>query len=72
MCKLIMPFHENNKCMHIIYQKNTNGDFLPESLIYLNRHMKFHFLVDWPALMSLYDASKRGTNKMLSECPQID
>jgi hypothetical protein len=52
--------------------KNTNVDFLPESLIYLNCHMKFHFLVDWLAVMSLYDASKKGTNKMLSKCPQIN
>jgi hypothetical protein len=57
--------------MHRIDQ-NTNVDFLPESWIYLNRHMKFHFLVDWLALMSLYDASKRGTNKMLLKCPQIN
>ena len=56
--------------MHRSDQKNTDVDSLPESLIYLNRHMKFHFLVDWLALMSLYDASKRGINKMLLRCPR--
>ena len=50
-----------NVCIELT--KNTNGDFLLESLIYLNLHMKFHFLVDWLALTSLYRSEERRVGK---------